>query len=265
LSEIIAEVDKDGSGSIEFEEFASMLTKITNSKKKVIPREFLKAHEISDCKEAFKFFCNEAEVISGSDLDRLFRKMGFNLKKEQVDTLLKEFDEDGSGQIEFSEFCVMMIKLRKQKRFRRISKSVATATALCELVQEGLTAEELRELDYSVSELRSWFKIAELLQAGFDINELIEGGVAIQELRDAGMGVLGLRKAGVSSLVLRRAGFSAEAIRKANRAVAVEKWDLENVSDEVAMVGGKTTGISAREARLRELTKVNEAPLRSID
>ncbi len=43
--------------------------------------------------------------MSSEDLDDILRGMGFRPSKEELKDILEEIDEDGSGEIEFAEFC----------------------------------------------------------------------------------------------------------------------------------------------------------------
>ena len=43
--------------------------------------------------------------LSADDLDEILRAMGFRPSPEELLEILKEIDEDGSGEIEFPEFC----------------------------------------------------------------------------------------------------------------------------------------------------------------
>ena len=41
------------------------------------------------------------------------RYLGLKMKNDEIDKMLKDFDEDGSGQIEFNEFAILMEKMVK--------------------------------------------------------------------------------------------------------------------------------------------------------
>ena len=43
--------------------------------------------------------------MGADDLDDILRAMGFRPSKEELKEILEEIDEDGSGEIEFGEFC----------------------------------------------------------------------------------------------------------------------------------------------------------------
>ena len=45
------------------------------------------------------------DFLSADDLGEIMRAMGFRPSEEELKDLLLEIDEDGSGEIEFGEFC----------------------------------------------------------------------------------------------------------------------------------------------------------------
>merc|ERR1712032_1535067 len=45
------------------------------------------------------------DFLSADDLGEIMRAMGFRPTEEELKELLLEIDEDGSGEIEFGEFC----------------------------------------------------------------------------------------------------------------------------------------------------------------
>merc|ERR1739838_187318 len=62
--------------------------------------------EIKCLKVCFDLFdTKEQEFLSGDDLGEIMRAMGFRPTEEELADLLHEVDEDGSGEIEFGEFC----------------------------------------------------------------------------------------------------------------------------------------------------------------
>merc|ERR1711973_831471 len=62
--------------------------------------------EIKCLKVCFDLFdTKKQDYLSADDLDEIMRAMGFRPSKEELQELLEEIDEDGSGQIEFAEFC----------------------------------------------------------------------------------------------------------------------------------------------------------------
>ena len=51
------------------------------------------------------FDTKKVEFLSADDLGEIMRAMGFRPTEEELKELLLEIDEDGSGEIEFGEFC----------------------------------------------------------------------------------------------------------------------------------------------------------------
>ena len=51
------------------------------------------------------FDTKKVEFLSADDLGEIMRAMGFRPTEEELKDLLLEIDEDGSGEIEFGEFC----------------------------------------------------------------------------------------------------------------------------------------------------------------
>ncbi|KFP59136.1 Troponin C, skeletal muscle, partial [Cathartes aura] len=52
--------------------------------------------------------------ISTKELGTVMRMLGQNPTKEELDAIIEEVDEDGSGTIDFEEFLVMMVRQMKE-------------------------------------------------------------------------------------------------------------------------------------------------------
>ena len=67
--------------------------------------------EIKCLKNCFDLFdSKKQDFLSADDLDEILRAMGFRPSKEELMDILAEIDEDGSGEIEFAEFCQLCAK-----------------------------------------------------------------------------------------------------------------------------------------------------------
>lgn len=94
LKEMIKEVDIDLSGTIDFEEFKALMV----SKK---------GDRLSRLKLAFSVFDEDGNGrITVQELHNIMGK--FELTKTELEEMLKEVDRDGSGSIDFDEFCQLM-------------------------------------------------------------------------------------------------------------------------------------------------------------
>merc|ERR1712203_164613 len=85
LREIIEEIDEDGSGLLEFGEFCQLAAK------------FL----VEDDKDCMGF-------ISTDTLKEILRELDNKLTEDDINNIIEEVDEDGSGTLDFDEFMEMM-------------------------------------------------------------------------------------------------------------------------------------------------------------
>merc|ERR1712141_198399 len=103
LKEILEEIDEDGSGEIEFEEFTQLCAKFLVEE----PDEDTMKAEL---KEAFRVYDKEANgFITTDTLREIISELDTRLTKEDLDGIIEEIDEDGSGTMDFDEFCAMMM------------------------------------------------------------------------------------------------------------------------------------------------------------
>jgi len=102
LKEIIAETDEDGSGLLEFEEFAELAAKFLMEE----DEEALK----KELREAFKYFDRDGQgYIDNDRLREILRELDPRLSEDDLDCIIEEVDQDGSGTLDFDEFMDMMM------------------------------------------------------------------------------------------------------------------------------------------------------------
>ncbi|KAL3846942.1 hypothetical protein ACJMK2_017882 [Sinanodonta woodiana] len=100
LISMIADVDVDGNGRIDFNEFVTMM--VANMKD-------LSGEE--GLREAFRMFDKDRNgFISSAELRHVMTTMGDKLTDLEVDEMIREVDIDGDGQVNYEEFVVMMTK-----------------------------------------------------------------------------------------------------------------------------------------------------------
>ena len=100
IKEMIDEVDLDGNGEIDFEEFVTLMNR--RSKETDIEEEVL---------NAFKVFDKEGNgLISNTELRHILTELEDGFTEEEIDDLLLESDDDGDGFISYAEFIKNMIK-----------------------------------------------------------------------------------------------------------------------------------------------------------
>ncbi|XP_056022814.1 uncharacterized protein LOC125649260 isoform X2 [Ostrea edulis] len=99
IDDMMQEVDNDGNGTIEFEEFLAF-----------IKRSYKKPDEIKhDLKKAFRVFdINGDGFITREELREVLTKMGETLTDHEVDEMMENADKNGDGKIDYDEYVDVM-------------------------------------------------------------------------------------------------------------------------------------------------------------
>jgi calmodulin len=91
LKDILEEIDEDGSGEIEFPEFCQLCAKFLVEE----PDEDTMKAEL---KEAFRIYDRDgAGYITTGQLREIISELDPRLTSEDLDGIIEEIDEDGSG------------------------------------------------------------------------------------------------------------------------------------------------------------------------
>ena len=100
IQKMIAEVDIDGSGRIQYEDFVKLMTvKIMNRD----PQE--------EILKAFRLFASDnPSGITFKDLKRVSRELGEKMSDEELQEMIDEADRNGDGIVDEQEFLRIMRK-----------------------------------------------------------------------------------------------------------------------------------------------------------
>ncbi|KIJ98372.1 hypothetical protein K443DRAFT_680798 [Laccaria amethystina LaAM-08-1] len=99
LQDMVNEVDRDGNGTIDFEEFLDMMS-----------RNSIDENAEEEMRQAFLVFDKDGSgSISKSELKQVMRSLGEYLTDQEVEEMIREADGDGDGEIDFQEFQRMML------------------------------------------------------------------------------------------------------------------------------------------------------------
>lgn len=99
INDIIAESDLDNSGTIEFSEFV-----------KIFEKYQIKPLTEDQLIRAFKLFDNDKNgLLSTEELIKIMEIAGERLSNEDADMIMKEFDLDRNGTINYNEFARMIV------------------------------------------------------------------------------------------------------------------------------------------------------------
>ncbi|XP_026724643.1 troponin C-like [Trichoplusia ni] len=102
LKEIIAEVDVNGTGQLEFSDFCSLAAKFLTEEEDDEAMQ-------KELREAFRLYDREGNGYITTDvLKEIFRELDNTISAEDLDTMIEEIDSDGSGTVDFEEFLEVM-------------------------------------------------------------------------------------------------------------------------------------------------------------
>lgn len=97
---MIADIDKDGSGTIDFEEFLQMMT--AKMSERDSREEILKAFKLFDDDNTGR--------ITFKNLKRVAKELGESLTDEEIQEMIDEADRNGDGEVDEEEFYRIMKK-----------------------------------------------------------------------------------------------------------------------------------------------------------
>jgi Ca2+-binding EF-hand superfamily protein len=100
IRDIINECDADGNGRLDFDEFANLMASHIKTQ----------AEMENELKQSFKVFdSNNDGYINASELRKMMAVMGEKLTDAEADALIRTWDKDGDGRIDYNEFVKAMI------------------------------------------------------------------------------------------------------------------------------------------------------------
>merc|ERR1712083_846295 len=102
VEKMMREVDDDGNGTIDLDEFIALLRTKSNGK-------YAKMTPEDELKEAFAIFdADNNGSIDAEELAKVMAALGEKLTKSDIEFMIKTVDIDGDKNIDFKEFKKMM-------------------------------------------------------------------------------------------------------------------------------------------------------------
>jgi calmodulin len=99
LEDMVNEIDIDGNGTIEFEEFLSMMS-----------RQLREGDVEAEVIEAFRVFDKDADgKITIAELTHIMKDLGEPVGQEEVDEMIAQADTKKDGLIDYVEFVHLML------------------------------------------------------------------------------------------------------------------------------------------------------------
>mmetsp|Transcript_31983 Transcript_31983/g.68101 ORF Transcript_31983/g.68101 Transcript_31983/m.68101 type:complete len:458 (+) Transcript_31983:101-1474(+) len=246
VRKVLKDADKGGLvGGVEFERLCALWAVVNKKRKRINYREYFWPAQVASLKELFDDAESRCEGGLGgancAPLKALLKKCGLTLRTHEVQELVKEFDSDGSGDIDFEEFAIMVLRLRGGKRKRAINPKTYSCSELWN--EEQFTIQELIRSGFGLEEFKMAGIPAQKLHKEGDYSalEFRHAGYTATELRRCGLGASELRKSGFGLAELRNAGFSDSVLWTANRAIgtSLSTGDLTVLPATMRPVGEK--------------------------
>ncbi|XP_075220903.1 troponin C, isoallergen Bla g 6.0101-like [Lycorma delicatula] len=99
---IVHEINGDGSGQLEFEEFCLLASKF------LVEEEDEESMQ-QELREAFRLYDKEGNgYITTAVLREILAELDPNITSGDLDMIIEEIDSDGSGTVDFEEFMAVM-------------------------------------------------------------------------------------------------------------------------------------------------------------
>jgi calmodulin len=99
LQDMVNQVDLDGNGTIEFDEFLYMMS-----------RQMRDGDTEEDIKAAFRVFDKDGDgKITTAELTHIMNNLGEPLTQEEVDEMIAQADTNKDGIIDYAEFVHLML------------------------------------------------------------------------------------------------------------------------------------------------------------
>ncbi|XP_051736944.1 troponin C type 1a (slow) [Ctenopharyngodon idella] len=136
--------------------------------------EQLTDEQKNEFRAAFDIFVQDAEdgCISTKELGKVMRMLGQNPTPEELQEMIDEVDEDGSGTVDFEEFLVMMVRCMKDDSKGKSEEELAELFRMFDKNADGyIDLDELKLMLEATGEAITEDDIEELMRDGDKNND----------------------------------------------------------------------------------------------
>jgi hypothetical protein len=209
----------------------------------IIPRWYMTAEQVEQYGVLFREEAGADGHIDSKEMADFMGRVGLKISADNLDAIMHELDQDGSGFIEEDEFLVLIVKIAKMRK-RKVGPGLCPLAQLVkegwshrDLIKIGYKSQDFRDAGFSIAELLKLFTVPELTKggvalqdllqtnwngedgrdAGFTLNEMYESRCSVQKIRTAGykdvMSAVHLRKLGIGAKQMQLGGFSISDLK----------------------------------------------------
>ncbi|XP_035697589.1 troponin C, skeletal muscle-like isoform X1 [Branchiostoma floridae] len=125
----------------------------------------LTKEQVEELQMAFSIFDRDGSgEISTQNLGTILKQCGLNPSRDELDAIMAEADEDGSGTMDFDEFLELMAKQMHQDQYEVDEREVRAAFRIFDKDNDGfISIEELRTMADACGEHLSEDELKDLL------------------------------------------------------------------------------------------------------
>ncbi|CAM9364999.1 troponin C, slow skeletal and cardiac muscles [Petromyzon marinus] len=117
--------------------------------------EQLTEEQKKEFRAAFDIFVQDAEdgCISTKELGKVLRMLGQNPSPDELQEMIDEVDEDGSGTVDFEEFLIMMVRSMKEESKGKSEEELSELYRMFDKNGDGyIDLEELKVMLHATGE-----------------------------------------------------------------------------------------------------------------
>jgi calmodulin len=159
-----------------------MATGLTEEKMKDIGLEPDQVEVLMKC---FNGFCKEG-VVRADTVNEILQMMGLRVKKEALQEIINEVDEDGSGELEFEEFCILAARFLIEEDEEQMKRELKQAFRFYD--KEGLGYLTIETLKSILLELEPKLEEVQLMEIVEEVDEDGSGTIDFDEFMEMMMG-----------------------------------------------------------------------------
>ena len=109
IENLLMQVDTEGTGAINFVDFASIFGIRATPVDYEAAERAETLNQLAEARATFKTFdFDNSDSIDMAELDAIMKAMGKKMTEQQLHKMMSSVDTDGSGEIDFKEFCQLL-------------------------------------------------------------------------------------------------------------------------------------------------------------